>query len=283
MTLADRALLLPFRKYSNVSHYSVTNLIIWSATFNTHFCIENGVLFLRGNNPGQSPIYYAPLGEYDLTEVIKKLESEFSPITLMPLSLEFKSSLECDMPGCFEFTRHEELEDYLYLTERLISLSGKKLHAKRNHINKFLREHPVFEYYPMSGQNAHECLSVEREWLINKEGADSSAFEEHRAIEILVENFDVLELKGAFICINGRKIAFTIGEYYNGNAHIIIEKADTSYDGAYTMIAHEFLMRELGDTKLTNREEDLGIAGLRTAKRSYDPISFNEVYSAVRK
>ena len=173
-------------------------------------------------------------------------------------------------------------EDYIYETEKLISLSGKKYHSKRNFVNRFEANYS-YEYMPLTGENVLECLPALEEWFARHHEKMLFYFDEQEAILELLHNFDALGLKGAAIKIDGKIRAMTIGEFLPPDtAHIIIEKADIDYPGLYAVINQKFLEREWAGTRLVNREEDMGVEGLRKAKQSYHPVFQNKVCNAIR-
>lgn len=190
--------------------------------------------------------------------------------------------LMADCPGMFEKVESVDDEDYIYETQKLISLSGKKYHSKRNFINRFEAAYE-YEYVPMTGENALECLPMLEKWFDRHNEKMLFYFDEQEAIGELLHNFDALGLKGATIRIDGKIRAMTIGEFLPPDtAHIIIEKADIDYPGLYAVINQKFLEKEWAHTKLVNREEDMGVEGLRKAKESYHPIYKNKVFNAMR-
>ena len=91
-------------------------------------------------------------------------------------------------------------------------------------------------------------------------------------------------MKGGVIKIDNKIAAFTLGEQINSNSVVIhIEKANTFYEGIYQAINQQFLCNEWNEMEFVNREEDLGIEGLRRAKMTYNPIRFVEKFEAVLK
>ena len=198
------------------------------------------------------------------------------------LSEPMVDKLLSDCPGMFRKEESIDDEDYIYETEKLISLSGKKYHSKRNFVNRFEASYS-YEYMPLTGENALSCLPALEEWFARHHEKMLFYFDEHEAILELLHNFDALGLKGAAIKIDGKIRAMTIGEFLPPDtAHIIIEKADIDYPGLYAVINQKFLEHEWAGTKLVNREEDMGVEGLRKAKQSYHPVFQNKVFNAIR-
>jgi hypothetical protein len=175
----------------------------------------------------------------------------------------------------------EAISDYIYSTESLITLAGKKLSSKRNHINKFMREYGEFEYVELQKEHIDECKRIFDQWCEKNEASgacdckeDSPECEQWACYELL-DNWDHFpDLKGALIKVNGSFEAFTIGEMLNDDTAVIhIEKGNTDIHGIYAVINKEFVSRTFSHTKYINREEDMGKSGLRKAKMSYMPIT----------
>ena len=164
-----------------------------------------------------------------------------------------------------------------------MTLSGKKLSSKRNHINRFMREYGDFEYVEISRETVPECKRIFEEWCEKNDACECEYPEECEkwACSQLLDNWHSLPgLKGALIKVNGRFEAFTIGEMVNHNTAVIhIEKGNTDVHGIYTVINKEFVTRAFPETKYINREEDMGKEGLRKAKSSYHPSGFVYKYN----
>lgn len=180
-----------------------------------------------------------------------------------------------------DFQLSEDYSDYIYLADDLIQLKGKKFHKKRNHLSKINRYN--WEFHTMSEKDFDECMAFSAVTYNNKNGYDDrSSIVEQYAIHTYFSYFKELELKGGVITVDGKIKAFSIGEKINSNTLCVhIEKADASIDGLYAAINNEFTKYAANDVKYINREEDLGIEGLRKAKRSYNPIFILEKYTAV--
>ena len=187
--------------------------------------------------------------------------------------------IEQAMPGFFRYERDPNNDDYVYSTYDLINLEGKKYHQKRNHINRFLKNYE-YTYESIDDSNIEECIAAEIEWLKGKE-PDRSLQDEKIAIMEALNNFDQLGLKGGALRIDGKIQAFSIGDLLNPEMVVIhFEKANTEYHGSYAMINQQFAANCWKDIPYINREEDMGIPGLRKAKRSYHPIKMVEKYTA---
>ena len=161
--------------------------------------------------------------------------------------------------------------DYIYNSEDLINLSGKKYHGKRNHIKRFMDNDWSFE--AISHKYYDECIAFAVDFY-NKNSSydDFSAVVEQYAINVFFENMDYLGLKCGMLKSNGKLVGITIGEQLNSDTFVVhIEKAVSDVQGAYPMLCNQFAKANAADLMYINREEDLGIEGLRKSKLSYKP------------
>ena len=196
------------------------------------------------------------------------------------ISKEVKERMETLCPGRYAFTEDRDNWEYIYKTSDLINLSGKKFRQKKNHLNQFRMQYSNYEYLPITPDLFDECRKTAAEWVEthHEEGIE----DELVAINLLFDHWDELGLKGGAIKLFGRVEAFSIGELINEKIALIhIEKANPDIRGLYQAINNEFIRHTFGDTEFVNREEDMGLPGLRQAKESYNPDHFAEKYDAV--
>ena len=186
------------------------------------------------------------------------------------------------MPGQFRFTADRDYADYLYLRSDLATLSGKRFQPKRNHVNKFKRTYANYAYTPITPDHIRECLLLEQEWCqANDCDKQEGTGNERRALTYALEHFDELQLTGGILHVEGQIAAFSFGSPINQDTFgVHVEKADTRIEGAYAMINYEFANHVPEQYTYLNREEDLGIEGLRKAKLSYQPTIILEKYIA---
>ena len=161
--------------------------------------------------------------------------------------------------------------DYIYNSADLIELKGKKYHGKRNHIKRFMDE--PWEYKELTNKEIDSCIAFSAEFYNNNDSSDDfSAVVEQYAINLFLTNMDKLGLKGAVLYRNDKMVGFTIGEQLNSDTFVVhIEKALSDVQGAYPMLCSSFAAHNAYELSYINREEDLGIEGLRRSKLSYNP------------
>jgi hypothetical protein len=173
--------------------------------------------------------------------------------------------------------------DYLYSADSLRQLSGKDMHPKRNHFNRFLRTYPNYEFRALQTDDAPESLRLVQGWCMEKGvNCQDLLISDYRPIKTLLDNYDALGLRGGVIRIDGQLAAFAIAsEPVNKTGIIHVEKAKADYPGLYAAINKLMLDEILPDIEWVNREEDLGISGLRKAKMSYYPTRLIHKYEVV--
>lgn len=266
---------------------SFSNLCSWRFLYNTKFAIIDGFLLLKFWAKGKL-VYMMPIGNGNLEKVLNDLKEdahqENEPLCLLGICAGMCSEIEEFMPGRFQFTADRDYADYVYLRSDLATLSGKKFQSKRNHINKFKRTYK-YEYTPITPDRIQECLDLEAEWCkANDCDQQEGTGNERRALSYALHHFEELNLTGGILHVNGKIAAFTFGTAINQDTFgVHVEKADTSIDGAYAMINYEFANHIPEQYVYINREEDLGIEGLRKAKLSYQPTLILEKYIACLK
>lgn len=288
-TLADKP---KIDAYFAEHHYEAsdncfTTLYMWQKAYGIQWAEEDGVLFIKGAGK-REPYLLPPFAGKDAKFVdgLKKAKEWFEamqiPFWLKGVSPINKERMEELCPDCYEFTADRDNFEYIYKTQDLITLSGKKLRQKKNHLNQFRMQYTNYEYMPLTEDLFDECITTATEWVENhdEDGID----DELEAIKLLFRDWEPLGLVGGAIKLFGRVEAFTIGQLINERVALVhIEKANASIRGLYQVINNEFVRHEFADTEFVNREEDMGIPGMRQAKESYNPDHFAEKYDAVLK
>ena len=210
------------------------------------------------------------------------------PLTLVCVTEDQRAALEDACPGRFAFEEDRDGFDYLYDINRLADLPGKKLHAKRNHIRRFDDQFPDWLLEEVTPANVPECVELERQWAaIRQEAAGedaSTVSEETIAIIEALYHMDKLGLEGALIRADGSPIAFSLGGLITPQVFDVnFEKSFGDIQGAYPAINREMarLVRARHpEVKWLNREDDMGLEGLRRAKLSYYPDILLTKYTA---
>lgn len=215
-----------------------------------------------------------PAGGSDYADVIGELRRFTSklgkPLVLTGVTERGLDILNELFTGEFTVEPDRDGSDYIYNASDLIELPGKKYHSKRNHLANFNRLSYRFE--SITDNNTDECIAFCTETYNGRSSDDYSLTVEQFAINTFFSYFRELSLSGGIIRIDDRIAALTIGEQLNSETFCIhIEKADTSYPGIYAGINNCFAKSAAADFRYINREEDMGLEGLRKSKLSYHP------------
>lgn len=264
------------------------NLYIWHFSRTIRYAITHDCLVVLTKFPNESyPFIFYPLGSGDRKGAITAMQEYFldnqMPFSLRSLESYQSAELAQFFPNAFEITPNRDRFDYIYNVNELIALVGRTLHKKKNHLNRFFNLYPDFAYERVDSSNAMEVLEAYSAWFELGEKTDGLK-NEMLGIKATLQNFSALDMKGGIIRIDGKIAAFSLGEQINTDSVVIhIEKGNTFYAGIYQAINQQFLKNEWAHLRFVNREEDLGIEGLRKAKMSYKPVRFVEKSTAILK
>lgn len=283
ITLADKDTITSFTMKSDRRNcdLSFSNLCSWRFLYDTQFAVVDNFLVFKFW-AGEQLAYMMPVGTGDLKavlwELIEDARKENQHFCMLGVCSNMRADLEAILPEQFTFTEDRDYADYIYLRSDLSTLKGKKFQAKRNHINRFRNTYPDYEYTPITPDRIQECLDLEAEWCkVNNCDQQEGTGNERRALIYALHNFEALGLTGGILHVNAKIVAFTFGMPINHETFgVHVEKADTSIEGAYAMINYEFANRIPEQYIYINREEDLGLEGLRKAKLSYQPVTILE-------
>lgn len=290
--LSDREWIEPLLKMGDHrgSEYTFSNNYIYRDIYHIEVCRMNEYYLVRSHKQ-DGPLYYLyPSGSGDIKPVIQAMLEDADengvPFMMYGVSAQAMALLDTLFPSFFTYTKERDNFDYIYESQALITLAGKKLHAKRNFINRFKAEHEGnWEFERITQQNIEECWQMSVKWC-EKAGCneDDSLREETKAVRNCFDHFTALGLQGGALRLDGQIIAYTMGRPLNSDTFIVhIEKAFYEIAGAYPMINQQFVANCCADFKYINREDDVGDEGLRKAKLSYRPAILLEKYCAMRK
>lgn len=266
-----------FRAYPpRISEFTFTNLFAWRLARPVWFMETNDTLvfFISGNKQRQTPdiMFGPPVGPGDLLETLENLGSAVSAAERLPA--EFAGRLE--QQG-FAVTMDRDNADYVYRVSDLAELAGRKYAKKRNHIKQCLEENSC-TYVEINAGNIGECLQMQDRWCHERDCArDPGLCGELTAIRESLTHFEEFDLLGGAIRINGEIMAYAIGERLHDTTAVWhFEKAMPQFHGLGQLINTWFAKHALKDFEFVNREQDMGIPGLRMAKESYYPHSMVE-------
>ena len=259
------------------------NIFCWSSTYHSEVAEAEGFLVIRFDIGGVKS-YMQPVGRGDRAAVLELLRRDAfeqrTPLRLYGLSAEWRRFLEENYPSEFAFDAPRALCDYIYRTDDLAQLQGRKYQPKRNHLNRFVAQHK-WHTEPLSRENINDCISLNDKWLAAREVGETELAEQ-QAIRRAFDNFEALGLRGLVLYAEERAVAFSYGTPITNRTFCThIEKYDSSVEGAATMINRLMAQSLEGEFEFINREDDLGLEGLRFAKMSYHPALLLDKISAL--
>ena len=293
LDINDKGWVLPFLQEENnpTTYGCFGSLYLWGQPFNQTVAKIGSRLLIEYKM--QDELYFAfPPGSGSLHPAVCAMKEKASalgmPLIIKDITEEQKEKLQKEFPDYFEFTLNENKFDYFYEAEKLASLSGKKLHGKRNHCNRFVEENENWHFEVLKREHFKDCMAIFNYWEENhKENSIFDLKAELNAIELAFKNFEELGMEGGALFIGNKLVAFTLGEMtYKDSFDVHFEKAMADINGAYSMINREFvrsLLERHESLKYINREEDLGLENLRKAKESYYPAFMAKKYIAIHK
>lgn len=272
---------------SNSFSKSFGSYFLWAENHKTKICFDDNILYIKYDK--ENPVYEMPKG----AKTDKQLERSVSALleyhSQHHKNIKFKftrllkdeaEKLENLFPDKFEITPERNDFEYIYSVQDLAQLKGKKYHSKRGHIKKFSKNNEWI-YASLNISEKESYIKFFKSWFAEKPGANPN---EMVAIEKALRHYGGLELHGAVVSVGGETVACAIGEKVNNETFVVhFEKALGKFADAYAVINNELCKQIQNKYKFINREEDLGIPGLRKAKLSYHPQFFVEKYSAVAR
>ena len=279
-TVEDRALYERFlfaEKEGRGCEFSFANLYLWGRQ---SFALQDGnILFFSQFN--RRTVYPYPLVQGDarvaLDAVIADARERGIPCRITGLSASAVETVSALYPDKFRFHCDEGGFDYVYAIDDLADLAGKKYHSKRNHIARFRATYPAATAKPITAEDIPAVREMLAAWYEDRLREDPHGdYEMERvALAHALRDFAALGLDGMAIWNEGEVLAFTIGSRLSRDTlDVHFEKARAGVDGAYAAINCEFanyIREKYPDIRFLDREEDMGLEGLRKAKRSYRP------------
>lgn len=233
------------------------------------------------------PRFILPSGSGDYREVIGEMKA-FAEHSGKPLRLggitEESLKMLCELfPDSFTTQTDEGDWDYIYDSSDLIELPGRKYHAKRNHLARF--NELGAEFSAITEKDFDDCITLGATEYNNKADSSGHSFvAEQYAIHTYFKYYSELGMKGGIIRVGGKAAAFTLGDELRSDTFCVhIEKADTQFSGIYAGINNHFAKSAAAGYKYVNREEDLGLEGLRKSKLSYHPVFRLKKYTVTFK
>jgi len=263
------------------SELTFTNLFMWRHRYRPLWCRWNDCLLIILRPLDGLPFGLPPVGPGDKGAALDVLSQHLDKLTHQVMTCRVgKDFVDRYVdPKQYEITEDPDNSDYVYLAEDLINLPGNKYHSKKNHINKFMKDYE-FEYRNLDLDLVHCCLNLQESWCEIKDCGESPALiAEDMAIYEALKNYEELDYKGGVVLVDAKVEAFGLGEMLNPDTAVIhVEKANPEIPGLYAVINQLFCKEVWSHAKYINREQDLGVEGLRKAKKSYYPHHMGEKF-----
>jgi Uncharacterized conserved protein len=287
LSLSDREAMQAVTLHSGRRNcnYTFANLVGWQFWYYTEVCVLEKVVVLRFTLDGQRAYMVCTSEDLSLELIEALFDDSNGDLTL--IGLEDSQVTQWSMVnGPWSITTEpvRDQYDYIYRRTDLATLHGKHLDAKRNHINRFRAEHPDFEYRPLTPESFDECRRLTEIWQARTKfkGNSDTIDVEKQVMETIFSNWDALGMTGGSIFVDGSMVAFTYGSAVTTDTlDVCVEKADRHVEGAFAIINQQFAEHLPEQYVYINREEDMGIPGLRQAKLSYHPeilLTYNVVH-----
>ena len=285
--LGDRPLYEQYRPAGGrVCDHSFANLFAWQEAYGNQWALCGDRLVVRSR-----PVWSGALSQYmvlpdicspQLPLILQRIleDAAARPCRLARLSEEEKRFLEERFPDTFLFDNHRDTMDYLYDADAFRTFKGRKLAAKRNHVNRFKSLYD-YRYEPLRPDLFGECMRLYRLWRSEQHGRMAMLGQEERVICNFFDCYGELGLTGGALFVGGTLAAFTFGSPLDDHTFDIqVEKADTRFEGVFPMVSQLFAQHLPPQYTVINREEDLGLPGLRQSKLSYQPLRLEPKYTA---
>ena len=281
LTLEHKSMVESYNIMYNIrmSELNFTNLFAWQEKYQFHLEEVNDYLIVI--NKTKRTLYFSqligPLNDLDkLRDTFYELMDlhNLETIVLKKCNHYFKTMLEASNLKV-KITEVRDDFDYIYDFKGLKELRGNMYHKKKNHVNQFKKQYN-WSNRPISSVNMSDVLQVMSLWFTDD---TQEMLDEKRAIQRVLDHWEDLNVSGTLLYVNEKPIAFAIGEIVQKDTLLMhFEKADRNYQGAYEMITHCYLSN-FDNLTYVNREQDLGIPGLRKSKLSYHPVDFISKYN----
>ncbi len=259
---------------------------LWQKMYNIKLCRYKDFIIKSFGDEEDTISFTYPLGVGDIKDAIENIKNyafaQGKKIVFSGLSKEQTEEINSLYDNKIEFEENRDYAEYIYNSEDLATLAGRKYHSKRNHISKFTKQYN-YTFEEITKDNFEDVMKITVGWCeSNNSGENNGLKHEFCAIKTALDNFDILNLRGGILKIDDKPVSMAIGEEISKDAFVVhFEKAVDGYNGLYTMI-NKLFAQTLTEYKYINREEDLGIEGLRKAKLSYKPTILAEEYTSVK-
>ncbi len=281
----DKTLLEKYMTQSvkQMCDFNFGNLYCWSVKEHTEICEKEGFLYIRSTFNGVTS-YAFPWGEGDVKNALSEISADAkereADLSFYCVSEEQLEILKEYFKNSLKVKEHRDYFDYIYSSEKLATLSGRKLHSKKNHVNSFMKKYN-YTTEEINEDNIAECKVFSDKWFMENESTQTLEAE-RQVINIALKKIGKLDFFGMLLKVEGKVVAFCLGEEMSDKETFCVhfEKASGEYRTAYAALNKLFAEKIFEKYKYINREDDAGVEGLRKAKLSYNPEYLVKKYYA---
>ncbi len=272
---------------SRSADFNFGNIYMWDNKFKQHLTRFGDRIIIQLCYEDR-PYFCFPVGSGSVKDAMDAMkeysDSQHRRLRISGITEEYRTILEDLYPGQFEFREDEPLYDYIYDIEKMSTYSGKKLHGKKNHCNRFEADYQ-WDFVPITREWIPRCITMLDDWMDkNSERLLPSIQEEYVSILRAFNAYEELGVFGGVLLANDRVVGFSVAEIISSDTvDIHFEKAYTDINGAYPMVCREMarmIKQRYPEIKYINREDDMGLESLRKSKLSYRPVCLIKKYTA---
>ncbi len=260
--------------------YTPGTLLMWRRPISLRHAVFDATLILQ-TVFGGAVHHLMPRGK-SIPEALREIEEYCAKNSLPFLLADIE---ECDKNLILSLYPHAEAEEmrdeanYLYHSEDLARFPGRRYNGQRNHLNRFRRLFPEARLLPIEEESLPRLLDFVSHFRALRASDDPFFLTELSLVEEVLRHYREYGLLGAYLEAEGRILAFSAGEIVGDVLQVHIEKADTTASGSYQAMVSGFAsLYAEGRVPLINREDDMGVEGMRISKLSYHPCELKKSY-----
>ena len=262
---------------TKICDITIGGIFIWRDLFDVHYAIYNDILFFKVRYIRNEVAFTKPIGGdfFSAIDIILNYcQSNDLPLILCTMTNELLNELK-EKYNIINITYERDWYDYLYLSDDLISLKGKKYSAVRNNINKFKGTYSNYKLVDINDTNIASLIDFYLS-IGNFNDSNIKVYEDsHKTLEVL-NYYKLYDFIGSILYVDNIIVGFSIGEIVDNVFFNHIEKANTNYVGVYQVLVNEVTKRYCQNIMYINREDDSGEIGIRFSKLKYRPIELLE-------
>lgn len=260
--------------------FTLCGIYLWGVYYGYEMCVYNDTLFIKGHDESGRAAFACPMGKMDgnyavalVREYCKShsIEARFSFVPAERLA-DFNGGSALKLV---------DWSDYIYDAQSLATLSGKKLHKKKNRFNKFVKTYENYRFEKVNNRNLPALRAFYARFVAENPADNARLSAEEQIINKMLDEYELLNMQGGLLYVGDEVVAFAIGEFVGDTLYMHFEKANRAFDGAYEAINCLFVRNFGAEARFVDREEDMGDLGLRAAKRAYCPAFMVDKYEVV--